>query len=403
MAAHLSEFTPKRIAVKLNKGGQRSVKQGHPWVFQNSIVKANPDPQTGDLALIFDNHTDKLIGLGYFDLESPIRIKLLYNQGATTINKEFFEERIRAAYGLRAPLLATNTNGYRLLFGENDGFPGLITDIYAKVAVVKLYSGIWQQHLAWMAKFICELCGTECVVLRLSRNMQKSGIALKDGQILYGTLKQADVTFKEHGLNFIANVLKGHKTGYFLDHRHNRKMVGGLSYGKRVLDVFAYAGGFSVHSLAGGAKEVTSVDISAHALELAKENAAINSHTGSHICLKGDAFEVLESLSQQGEQYDIVVIDPPAFAKQQDEITRAKKAYRKLVSLGVPLVAKGGMFVMASCSARVSAGSFFDLVAEALKESKVDYTLIQKTAHDVDHPIGFPEGAYLKCGYYKIK
>lgn len=393
----------KRIAVKLSKAGQRSVKQGHPWIFKDAIVKSNQEAKTGDLAIIFDNHTDKVIGLGYFDIESPIRIKMLWNNGPATIDNSFFESRIEQAYSHRKPLLAKDTNGYRLIFGENDGLPGLIVDIYAKVAVLKLYSGIWLQHLYWLPEFICGLTAADTVVLRLSRRMEKRAESYTDGQVLHGELEEPDVTFKEHGLSFIANVLKGHKTGYFLDHRHNRKAVGQMASGKTVLDVFAYAGGFSVHALAGGASEVTSVDLSAQALELARKNAELNTHKGVHHCLQGDAFEILEKLAAEDQQYDIVVIDPPAFAKQKDELPGAKNAYRKLVRSGARLLSKDGILVIASCSSRLSSSGFFDLVANTLKSEGVKFELLKQTTHDVDHPVGFPEGAYLKCGYYKIK
>ncbi|MDC7998339.1 class I SAM-dependent rRNA methyltransferase [Gilvibacter sediminis] len=398
-----ADFKSRRIAVKLNKAGQRSVKQGHPWIFQDAIVKASPEPVTGDLAVIYDNHTDKLIGLGYFDMESSIRIKLLHSGKGADIDQDFFKTRIAAAYGSRIPLLEQKTNGYRLIFGENDGLPGLIIDVYAGVAVIKLYSGIWLQHLKWLPEFLVELIGAEVVVLRLSRNMQRALKSFTDGELLHGALNNADVIFKEHGLNFYANVIKGHKTGYFLDHRHNRKQVGSLAGGKTVLDVFAYAGGFSVHALAGGAKEVTSVDLSAQALELAKANAAVNPHQGKHHCLAGDAFEILQALKEQYKQFDIVVIDPPAFAKKQEEISRAKKAYSRLVKLGADLVAPGGLLVMASCSSRISSQAFFDLVADTLAQKEVRYKLWKQTTHDLDHPIGFEQGAYLKCGYYKFK
>lgn len=395
-------FMPARIAVKLNKTGQRSIKQGHPWVFDQAIEKISEGARSGDLAIIFDNHTDKLLGVGYIDMGSPIRIKML-GLGAIQINSDFFKSRLKDAYQLRKPLLKTQTNAYRLVFGENDGFPGLIVDIYNRVVVVKLYSAIWFQHLGWLPEYLCELTKANTVVLRLSRNLQKTAAHYKEGQLLFGSLTDSRVAFLEHGLKFFADVLKGHKTGYFLDHRHNRKMVGSLALGKRVLDVFAYAGGFSVHALAGGAQSVTSVDLSSQALEVARQNAAANPHKGAHICLQGDAFELLDKLNGDGQHFDIVVVDPPAFAKQQADISKAKNAYRRLVNLAAPLVSTGGMLVMASCSSRISAASFFNLVAQTLKESGYSYELWKQTAHDLDHPIGFAEGAYLKCGYYKFQ
>src|SRR5690606_21539908 len=184
-----------------------------------------------------------------------------------------------------------NTNSYRLVFGENDGFPGFITDVYAEVMVVKLYSAIWFPYLQDILELLIEVSGCKTVVLRLSRNLQAQNyFDLKDGMVLYGTLKNEEVVFVEHGVLFTANVIKGHKTGYFLDHRENRRRVGELAKNKTVLDVFSYAGGFSVHALAGGAEGVTSVDISKQALELATSNAALNGFVDNHYTLAGDAF-----------------------------------------------------------------------------------------------------------------
>ena len=175
-----------------------------------------------------------------------------------------------------------------------------------------------------------------------------------------------------------------------------------LSKGKKVLDVFAYAGGFSVHALAKGATEVVSIDISAHALEMAKQNAALNPHTGQHRTLAVDAFKGLEKLIKDGELFDLVVIDPPSFAKQESEVKGAKNSYQRLARLGIQLVKKGGLLVLASCTARIKAVDFFETVEGSLKNSNRSFQLQEKTYHDVDHPIGFAEGAYLKCGYYLI-
>ncbi len=210
------------------------------------------------------------------------------------------------------------------------------------------------------------------------------------------------VKFIEHGVYFSANVIKGHKTGYFLDHRDNRRRVGEFSKGKTVLDVFSYAGGFSVHALANQAKEVTSLDISKQALEIALENGKLNDYSGKHHIIAGDAFTEMEQLIQSGKTFDVVVIDPPSFAKQQSEIHLAKKKYAQLAQLGEKLTAKGGLLVLASCSSRIIADAFFDVNKASLSQAKRRFKLVLKTQHDTDHPIGFPEGAYLKCGYYQL-
>ena len=399
-----SSLQQKRLAVKLNSKGEQFVVKGHPWVFSNSIVKINDNAKTGDLAIIFSKNKNKVIGLGLYDAESPIRIKIIHNaETKAEINSAFFQHKIQVAFGKREQLLKTETNSYRLIFGENDGFPGLIADVYASVLVVKLYSEIWLPYLESLLKSLQYISQAETVVMRLSRNLKDSkNHNLHDGEVVYGTLKDEVVHFKEHGVNFSANVIKGHKTGYFLDHRANRKRVGELSRNKTVLDVFAYAGGFSVHALANGALEVTSLDISKQALDVALYNGNLNDYSGKHKIIAGDAFKEMKRMIQEKITFDIVVIDPPSFAKQQSEIELAKKKYAQLAKMGAQLTAKNGLLVLASCSSRILAQSFFDLNSRVLNEQSRLFETQLKTQHDTDHPISFPEGAYLKCGYYRF-
>lgn len=399
----MNNTKPNRLAVKLTVTGERSVRSGHPWIFSDSIEKINIEGIAGDIAIIFSHTKNKVIGVGLYDPDSPIRIKMLHHGGATRIDVAYFLEKIQAAYALRVPLLNTNTNSYRLLFGENDGFPGFIADVYNKVLVVKLYSEIWMPFLDEILKILQNVTKCECTVVRLSRKLQKSKTSkLKDGDILFGTLTNEVVKFIEHGVYFSANVIKGHKTGYFLDHRANRKLVGDLSRGKDVLDVFSYAGGFSVHALAKGAKEVTSLDISKQALEVALLNGKLNDYSGVHKTIAGDAFDEMHTLIAKKKSFDIVVIDPPSFAKNLKEIAVAKKKYTQLALLGERLCKKGGMLILASCSSRISSETFFDINKDALTSRSRNFSLHLTTGHDIDHPIGFPEGAYLKCGYYKL-
>ena len=391
-----------RIAIKLKPAAERMVKKGHPWVFENSITKQSGEAKAGDLAIIYDNKKNKFLACGLYDPKSPIRIKLLQYHKPSSIDSAWFLEKIHAAFEIRRPLFQTNTNSYRLIYGENDGLPGLIADVYHDVLVMKLYSAIWFPYLDLIVPHLLNLNQCKTIVLRLSRSLQNSDTDhnFKDGQILFGTLENEVVIFKEHGLNFSANVVHGHKTGYFLDHRENRRKVGELAKNKKVLDVFSYAGGFSVHALAGGATEVTSIDISAKALEMARQNAALNPHQGKHTTLAVDAFEGMETLIQQGRQFDLVIIDPPSFAKRESEVEIAKKQYAKLARFGAKLVGPEGTILLASCSSRIKAEVFFQISEEAIQATGKHFKLIEKTFHDVDHPITFPEGAYLKAGYY---
>lgn len=400
---HLPKFTPQRLAIKLNVAGERSVRNGHPWIFSESIEKINKEAHSGDVAIIFSHSKNKPIGVGLYDPDSPIRLKMLHSGGGAQINSAFFADRIQRAFSLRHELLETNTNSYRLLFGENDGFPGLIADVYAGVLVIKLYSTIWFPYIEQIIEHLITISNCEAVVIRLSRRLQQTeSYGLKDGTIFYGKLDNETVHFIEHGVHFSAHVILGHKTGYFLDHRENRRQVGLLSKNKKVLDVFSYAGGFSVHALANGATEVTSVDISKQALELAVENGKLNAFKGVHTTLAGDAFTVLQELIEQKKSFDVVVIDPPSFAKSKKEVDIAKKKYSQLAKLGIALTAKNGLLVLASCSSRITSEAFFAINETVLNSQHRNYNVVQKTNHDIDHPVSFSEGAYLKCGYYRF-
>ncbi|WP_298511326.1 class I SAM-dependent rRNA methyltransferase [uncultured Kordia sp.] len=400
----LPEISTNKIAIKLKPSAETLVKKGHPWVFDNSIVKQNKEGKSGDLAIIFDNRRNKFLACGFYDPNSPIRIKILQANKPANINAAWFADKVQEAYNKRIPLLQTDTNSYRLIYGENDNLPSLVADVYDNVLVVKLYASYWFYYLKDILPELIKTSKATTTVLRLSRNVQKEKNAFEftDGQILDGELANEVIIFKEHGVNFSANVIHGHKTGYFLDHRNNRKKVGELSKNKTVLDVFSYAGGFSVHALVGGAKEVTSLDISAPALEIAKSNAKLNPYTGTHKIIVGDAFDELSKLARVNTKFDIVVIDPPSFAKSAAEVDKAMASYKKLTQLGLQLVKRKGKLVLASCSSRVTAEIFFDLVEETLHKNNANYSILQKTLHDIDHPIGFKEGAYLKCVYVQI-
>lgn len=391
---------PKKIPVKLKKEAERMVRKEHPWVFESSLSDIGITGNAGDVVIVFDQKKNRFMGFGLWDPDSPIRVKMLHFKTSAKFDEEWINQRILSAYTLRSELLKTDTDSYRLIFGENDLMPSLIVDIYAKVAVIKLYSRIWVPYLDWIVNAVVNTTLATTVVLRLSRSVSVHEEKLKEGQILHGTLDDPEVIFTEHGLKFSANVLLGHKTGYFLDHRENRRMIGAMANRKSVLDVFAYAGGFSVHALVGGATEVTSLDISRQALDMSIANAALNKFKGQHYTICGDAFEELSKLKQQNKTFDIVVIDPPSFAKKTSEISGALHSYRRLAKLGIALVKPKGTLVLASCSSRVTSEEFFNLCEDELKLSKRPHQILNKTYHDEDHPVSFAEGAYLKCIYF---
>lgn len=394
--------SPQVVAVKLKEQAEILVKKGHPWVFSNSIIKESKQPQNGDTAVLFDQKKNKFLALGIYDLNSPIRIKIVQAHKQARLNEEFFISILQKALEKRASLRAENVTGYRWIHGENDQLPGIVIDVYSGNAVIKVYSLAWTPYLNSIEAAITSFPDIASIVFRTSRVAAQefeSYYGLRDGDIIWGNLVDPIVTFKEYGVLFSANLIKGHKTGYFLDHRQNRRYIGSISQNKKVLDVFCYAGGFSVHALAGGASEVYSIDISKQALLMAENNAKLNKTRGKHVTIAGDAFAIMEDLIKQKKKFDIVVIDPPSFAKQASEISRAKTSYRRLAELGKLLVAKGGTLLMASCSSRIESEAFYQLM-DSIILTDGKFAVAKRTQHDIDHPTTFKEGAYLKSSYY---
>lgn len=395
----------KPLVVKLKPAAEKAVKQGHPWVWESGIDKISRQGSCGDTVIIFDKKKNKFLAYGLYDPDSPIAIKILQSGSSMRLNEEWLEYKFQLALLKRKPLLSKDTNSYRWIYGENDELPGLIVDVYSDVVVVKLYSLIWERYIEMITSVIYEAKTVRAIVLRLSRlTVQKAKDKTMhfDGAVIFGNLSNPEVVFNEYGLKFTANVVSGHKTGYFLDHRHNRKRVGQLAKDCRVLDVFSYAGGFSVHALAGKAKEVTSLDISKQALEMASKNVKLNKLTSRHKTIKIDAFEGMQNLYKKGRKFELIVVDPPSFAKKAEEIERALKSYKRLANYALHLITNGGILVMASCSSRVTKQQFFDVVESTFHEANIKFDILEKTDHDIDHPIKIKEASYLKCGYYRI-
>ncbi len=391
-----------KIAIKLKPAAERKVKMGHPWVFEESITKQSKEAKTGDLCIIFDSAKNQFLAMGLFDEDSPIKIKLFQFHKQVKFDDNFILNNLNKAYYKREKYFDDSFNAYRLIYGESDNFPSLVIDVYNKSAVIKIYSLIWANYLKLISEYIFNLLDLDCVILRLSRNIEIKAkqIDLFNGKILKGELKNNNIVFKENGLLFNANIVSGHKTGYFLDQRANRRRVGEIAKGKSVLDVFSYNGGFTINALCKDAKSVTSIDINEHALKSIEDNLKLNKYNGKFNFICGDAFVKMEELIKNKTSFDIVVIDPPAFAKSEREIETAKKQYSRLASLGSKLVNKDGYLILASCSSRINSDEFFDINKIALKNIK--YELIITSFHDFDHPAELEEMKYLKCGFYKF-
>ncbi len=414
IAARLPAAGDRRLAVRVTRDALRQLRGGSPWLYDGSITSVSHDGAAGDLAVVFDDKR-KFAAIGLWDPTSPIRLKVLHHGAPERIDAAWFSERIAAARRLRTPLLAHADPariGYRAVNGENDGLPGLVVDVYAGVAVVKLYTPAWLPHVPAVLAGIVDVLDPRAIVTRLARSLTDDEIVaaagLVDGTVVLGSLPPGPVVFDELGLHFEADVRHGQKTGYFLDQRANRSHVAQLASGKRVLDVFASTGGFTVHAAAGGATSVHAVDLSAPTLAVAERNLDLNRDLPAVVACTvttevADAFDAMGRLGRAGERFDIVVVDPPSFAQRAATVGRARAAYAKLTRLAMGVVEAGGVLVQASCSSRVPAADFFDTVTTAAADHGAHLTELRRTGPDVDHPVTFDEGAYLKAGFWRVE
>jgi 23S rRNA (cytosine1962-C5)-methyltransferase len=265
-----------RLRLRLTAAAEACIRSGHPWVFADSIREQNRGGKPGELAVIYDRQ-DRFLAVGLFDPLSPLRVRILHVGDPQQIDLEWWRKRFQEAVARRQGLFDAQTTGYRLVHGESDGWPGFVLDRYQATLVLKVYTSAWLPRLTEIIALIAGELPHERLVLRLSRNIQVPALAqfqLADGQLLRGPELTEPVIFQETGLRFEADVLRGQKTGFFLDQRENRQLIERLTRGRTVLNAFSFSGGFSVYAARGGARSVTDLDISKHALEGAKRNFA---------------------------------------------------------------------------------------------------------------------------------
>jgi 23S rRNA (cytosine1962-C5)-methyltransferase len=406
--SHIPAPAALRIAVHVTPEAERALRRGHPWLFDRAIRHQSHQGRPGDLAVVFD-HRRRFLAVGLYDPHSSIRVRILQRGKPAAIDQDWFKVKLASAAQLRTPLLEgppeAITTGYRLVHGENDNLPGLVIDRYEQTSVVKIYTAAWIPHLRDVLSALADVVPFERLILRLGRatlDQPQDLHGLGDGVILSGPDLDGPVLFRENGLRFEADPIRGQKTGFFLDQRDNRARVEKLAAGKAVLNVFAYTGGFSVYAARGGARKVVSVDASAPALEAAVRNMAHNRHIPSvaaalHGTVADDAFGVLARMAKAGKRFDMVIVDPPAFAQKQDQVPQALSGYERLSRLSLGVLRPGGTLVQASCSSRVDAETFYETVNRAAAQARRPLHEIERTRHALDHPIAFKEGAYLKC------
>ncbi len=406
MEEHRARRTPLRLRLRVTAAAEQRLRSGHPWLFADSVQQQNREGQTGELAVVYDRK-DRFLAVGLFDPDSPIRVRVLHAGKPQTIDRAWWAERLRQALDRRRGLFDEATTGFRWINGESDGWPGLVVDRYDRTLVLKLYTAAWLPWLEEIVGVIAEKLQPDRIVLRLSRNIQgvaADQFARTDGEILLGAPLEEPVVFLETGLRFEADVLRGQKTGFFLDQRENRRKVETLAEGRSVLNAFSFSGGFSLYAARGGARSVADLDISAHALAAARRNFALNHSVAGVACcrhelIQADAFEWLRGNPRH--KFDLVILDPPSLAKRETERAGAIRAYEMLASQGLEHLSREGILVACSCSAHVTAEEFFDAIRRGAANSGRKLRELGTTGHAPDHPATFTEAKYLKAIYLR--
>lgn len=372
------------LTLQLDKTLEPALRSGHPWIYRNHLPKTHK-LQGGDWVRV---HAGKAQAIGLYDDEGQIAVRLFNHDEIP--DHAFIEQRVKDALALRkSAFKKQDTNAYRLIFGEGDYLPGVTVDVYERYAVLQTYASS-------LSVIVPD------VVKALSRHVNLRGIVSrrKEGlTALWGQLPPPELTVTENGLQLLANLYEGQKTGLFLDHRDNRLTLSHHTEGKTVLNLFSYTGAFSLYALSGGATELTSVDIAPAATEDARRNFTMNGFDDeAHRFITADVFKLLEGYVKEGRSFDVTILDPPSLARNKKSKYAAMRAYKKLNALALQTVAPGGLLATASCTSQVSPADFVTTLGEAAADAGVRLQIIHEAGQAADHPVpaNFPEGRYLK-------
>jgi 23S rRNA (cytosine1962-C5)-methyltransferase len=388
------------VKLELARGLGRHLRAGHPWVFRKALESA-PRIPAGSVVDLTEG--GKFVARGYYDPHSAIAVRVLTRDPRQTIDASFFARRVREALAERKALIdLTDTDSFRLLHGEGDGLPGVVMDLYGRHAVLKLYSaGLTPYRHLIIEAVKAAVPGLEGVIGRdeVGRDDAEDEDARGSGQMLFGPPAPELLSIRERGATFLVDAYRGQKTGFFLDQRENRYLIRRLAKGRDVLNCFSFSGGFSVNAALGGANSVFSVDQDPDAIALARENFTRNGIAAEkHDFLAADVFKIIQSFKDEGRTFDLIILDPPAFAKTQRAVQAAIDGYASLNRQALGILRPGGLLATASCSARVTPGDFMGAVREAAYKAGVDLALVEERYQPPDHPVRlqFPEGKYLK-------
>lgn len=383
----------------LKPGREKSLLRRHPWIFSGAVDKITGSPRPGETVEARDAQGNWLARAAWSPA-SQIRARVWTFDQEEAVDADFFARRIKTAIQKRSALgLTADSDAIRLVHAESDNLPGLVVDRYGEVLVLQsLTTGceFWRETLA---DLLLEQTGASAIYERSDADARElEGLQPQTG-LLRGANIEPRMTITEYGLKFLVNIQSGHKTGFYLDQRANRKRVGQLAQGREVLNCFCYTGGFSLHAAAGGAKSVLSVDTSGGALALGRENAQLNGIKADSLdWLEADVFTALRKFRDQNRAWDLILLDPPKFAPTAAQAEKAARGYKDINRLAFKLLRPGGILVTFSCSGGIDAALFQKIVASAALDAGVDAQIVEYLAQGPDHPVSihFPEGAYLK-------
>jgi len=383
----------------LKKGREKALLRHHPWVFSGAVQSVEGGPGSGETVAI---HTvdGRFLAWGAFSPSSQIRARVWSWDENQKIDPDFLRKRIHNAILLRETWIdQTGTNAYRLIHAESDGLPGLIVDRYGEALVMQVLSAGIERWRDEIVHLLAEMLNPKTIYERSDVAVRElEGLPVRTG-LLYGKQPDQPILIKENNLKYKVDILGGQKTGFYLDQRDNRQFCQTISANKSVLNCFAFTGGFTVNSLAGGASSVLSIDSSEEAIHLAKENTLINQGSLDKCeWIVGDVFEELRLLRDQGRQFDLIILDPPKFAPTASQAQKAARGYKDINLYGFKLLKPGGVLMTFSCSGGIDEAFFQKIVADAALDAGVDAQILQRLNQAADHPthLAFPEGAYLK-------
>ncbi len=384
---------------------EESLLSGHLWIFSGALQQPPYWIEPGGLVDV-KSSTGQFVARGYYNPRTDIAIRILTHHDDEAIDSDFFRRRIRSAVELRQVFNPDRTNTYRLVNAEGDGLPGLIVDRFAEVLVAQIHTAGMERLRPLLIEALMEETKARGLLLRNdSQARRREGLGVKEPEVAAGAVPTR-VTVRENDVLFLVDPWRGQKTGFFLDQRDKREALRKYARARRVLDCFSYTGGFSVYAaLTSDKTRVTSVDISAPAMEEVREHFVLNGiDPNRHQFLIANVFDYLEQAQREGEQFEVVVLDPPAFAKTQGARTQALKAYRRLNMLGMQVLRRGGILLTCSCSGVIGMDDLLGALSQAAQGLQRTVQLLETYTHGVDHPINLamPETSYLKAVFCRV-